>query len=57
MTKCAYTAFKLALNFNSRPYVEEDAKLYMKKMVDSGLWVPTEGADPGLALRGEDVVD
>jgi len=22
-------------------------------MVDSGLWVPIEGADPGLALRGE----
>jgi cell division cycle protein 37 len=29
----------------------EDAKRHMKRMVDSGLWVPAPGEDPGLALR------
>ena len=29
----------------------EDAKRHMKRMVDSGLWVPAAGEDPGLALR------
>jgi len=28
----------------------EDAKFYMRRMVDSGLWVPEEGAHPGAAL-------
>jgi len=29
----------------------EDAARHMKAMVDSGLWVPTPGEDPGTALR------
>jgi len=29
----------------------DEAKRYMKAMVDSGLWVPTPGEDPGQALR------
>lgn len=29
----------------------EEARAHMKKMVDSGLWVPTPGEDPGEALR------
>jgi len=34
---------------NSLPL--EEAKRHMKAMVDSGLWVPTPGEDPGEALR------
>lgn len=29
----------------------EEARTHMKRMVDSGLWVPTPGAEPGEALR------
>ncbi|CEG01091.1 Cdc37, C-terminal [Ostreococcus tauri] len=29
----------------------EEARKHMKAMVDSGLWVPTPGEDPGAALR------
>ena len=29
----------------------EEARAHMKAMVDSGLWVPTPGEDPGEALR------
>ena len=29
----------------------EEAKLHMRRMVDSGLWVPTPGQDPGEALH------
>ena len=29
----------------------EDAKHHMKRMVDSGLWVPAPGEEPGLALQ------
>ena len=28
----------------------KDAKFYMRRMVDSGLWVPQEGEHPGTAL-------
>ena len=28
-----------------------EAKEMMRKMVDSGLWVPAPGEDPGAALR------
>ena len=30
----------------------EDARYHMRRMVDSGLWVPAPGEDPGAALRG-----
>lgn len=29
----------------------EEAKTHMKRMVDSGLWVPTPGSEPGEALK------
>ena len=32
----------------------EEAKTHMRRMVDSGLWVPTPGADPGEALRDDE---
>jgi cell division cycle protein 37 len=34
---------------NSLPM--DEARAHMRAMVDSGLWVPTPGEDPGEALR------
>ena len=48
------TAFESGNVEALRDYVNElsmeDAKFYMRRMVDSGLWVPEEGAHPGAAL-------
>ncbi|GHP11875.1 hypothetical protein PPROV_001060200 [Pycnococcus provasolii] len=35
----------------------EDARHHMKRMVDSGLWVPAPGEDPGAALRNDEGAD
>eukprot|EP00218_Dolichomastix_sp_CCMP3274_P010848 CAMPEP_0170135002 /NCGR_PEP_ID=MMETSP0033_2-20121228/2243_1 /TAXON_ID=195969 /ORGANISM="Dolichomastix tenuilepis, Strain CCMP3274" /LENGTH=352 /DNA_ID=CAMNT_0010370593 /DNA_START=22 /DNA_END=1080 /DNA_ORIENTATION=+ len=31
----------------------DQARLHMRRMVDSGLWVPEPGSDPGIALRDD----
>ena len=48
------TAFESGNVEALREYVNglsmKDAKFYMRRMVDSGLWVPQEGEHPGTAL-------
>lgn len=50
-------AFESGSTEKLREYVNtlpmEEAKLHMRRMVDSGLWVPTPGQDPGDALRDD----